>query len=295
MTKKKEEQHRGKNSAKAPRRRLKAHWLIDHRGQHDVNTADRGRVTALHWACVHGLLSLVEALVASGADPAVTDVCLSTPLMEASNYGRSDIVAYLLRLPSVQDTIDTIDEHGRTALSYASSRGSIPSVELLLDAGADPTIHAGRCRSPLNQAVSGGHTDVAALLRHAINEPDRAHTLHKARALPDAAIVINKARRDAHDGGHAPAVQRQQTIAAAPVYLKGRVKRGKTLPVPELAPQREDERLRATAAFVLGLEEGGVGYAGLPREVYVDLLGYLLPAWVDKGRARRRRQQQQQA
>ena len=87
-------------------------------------------------------------------------------------------------------------------------------------------------------------------------------------------------------------MQRQHAIAAAPVYLKGRLQQDEALPAPELAPQRGDERMRATVAFVLGLEEGGVGYAGLPREVYVDLLGYLLPAWVDKGRARRRRQQQ---
>ena len=39
----------------------------------------------------------------------------------------------------------------------------------------------------------------------------------------------------------------------------------------------------ATVAFVVGLEEGGVAYEGLPREVYVDLLGYVLPAWADKG------------
>ena len=35
-------------------------------------------------------------------------------------------------------------------------------------------------------------------------------------------------------------------------------------------------------AFVVGVEEGGVKYQGLPREVYVDLLGYLLPVWADK-------------
>ena len=58
------------------------------------------------------------------------------------------------------------------------------------------------------------------------------------------------------------------------------------LPVSELAPQPGgDERLRATVAFVLGMEEGRVAYAGLPRELYVDLLGYLLPAWTDKGPA----------
>jgi hypothetical protein len=87
---------------------------------------------------------------------------------------------------------------------------------------------------------------------------------------------------------HTRGQQKRAAVAAAPVYLKGRV----ALPVPEFTPQGEDERLRATVAFVLGLEEGGVEYAGLPREVYVELLGYLLPAWADKGPGG---QQQQQA
>lgn len=34
---------------------------------------------------------------------------------------------------------------------------------------------------------------------------------------------------------------------------------------------------------MLGLEEGGVGYVELPHEVYVDLLGYMMPGWADKG------------
>lgn len=60
------------------------------------------------------------------------------------------------------------------------------------------------------------------------------------------------------------------------------VYRDGALPVPELAPQQQgDEQLQPTVAFVLGLEEGGVEYAGLPQEVYVDLLGHLLPAWAD--------------
>ena len=155
-------------------------------------------------------------------------------------------------------------------------------MQLLLDAGVDPTIPAND-QSPLNNAIHGDHTAVAALLRRAIAEPDRARTLHKAHALLDAALVIHKARQDAFDDGHALAVQRQHAIAAAPVYLKGRLQQRDEppLPVPVLAPQRGDERLRATVAFVLGLEEGGVEYAGLPRGVYVELLGYVMHPWAD--------------
>jgi hypothetical protein len=50
--------------------------------------------------------------------------------------------------------------------------------------------------------------------------------------------------------------------------------------------EREEEvdsgRLRATAGFVLGLE-GGEGEQGLPDELFVELLGFMLAQWADKG------------
>ena len=268
-----------------------AHWLIDYRGQHDINTQDYHEWTALHYACTWGPLSIVQALVASGADSGVTERDLKTPLVFASMIRHPDIVAYLLQLPAVRATVNDVGLFIYTALSYASRKGSASSVQLLLDAGADPTIPDGN-NSPLCNAIYHGHTAIAALLGAAIAEPDGARALHKARALLDAAIVINKARHDAHDGGHAPAVQRQHAIAAAPVYLQGRLQQRQgdeaplPLPVPELVAQQRgwgDERVRATAAFVLGLEEGGVAYAGLPRELYEEVLGYMTHAWMDKG------------
>lgn len=212
--------------------------------------------------------------------------------MRASENGHPDIVAYLLGLPAAKATINNINDYhpSDTALSYASCNGHASTVQFLLDAGADPTIPPGQ-QSPLNQATTHGHTAVTALLRHALAEPDRARFLHKARALLDAALVIPSAAQDAADEGEPPAAQRQKAIAAAPASLKGRVQRDEALPRVELTPpapqqqqQRDnEERVRATAAYVLGLEEGGVEYGGLPGEVFVELLGYMLPAWADKG------------
>lgn len=63
------------------------------------------------------------------------------------------------------------------------------------------------------------------------------------------------------------------------------MERGEALPRVELAPQQkrllEDEQLRETTAFVVGLGK----YEGLPKEVFVDLLGYMMPSWADKGPA----------
>ena len=239
-----------------------AHWLIDHRGQHDVNTHDRWRMTALHWACCKGPLSIVKALVANGADLSRTDLALMTPLMNASERGHSDIVAYLLQLSAVRATVDTVNIYGFTALSYTSGAWSASCVQLVLDAGADPTIHDG-VESPLNLAIRLGRTAVVDLLRHVIAEPNRARALHKARSLLDAAIVINKARRDAHDDGHAPAVQQQKAIVAAPVYLEGRVEQDEALPACAGALAAAGQRAAAGDGGVCaGAGGGGRGVCG---------------------------------
>jgi hypothetical protein len=309
-------------------------WLIQHRGQHDVNSRDRYGRTALHWACYHGQLSVVQALVGAGANPAALDNGGYTPLMLAASFGQPDIVAFLLQLPAAKAAINAISRFDETALSLASLYGRLCIVQLLLDHGADPTIPAGP-DSPLNRALNNGHTAIAALLRRAINDAGITRTLHKARSLLDAAATIAKARKDAHDKGLSPAEQQHKALAAAPEWLKGRVaEEGRALPRAELIPpppqqqqqqpvgpmtrrrhkqhqhqeeqeeqqqqQHDVERLRATAAYAVGLEGGEKG--GMVDDVYVKLLEYMTPPWADKGPAaaaaavgdQQQQQQQQQ-
>jgi ankyrin repeat protein len=144
-----------------------AHWLLTNRGEHDLETTDDHGATAQHWAARYGRLKAMRALVAAGANPAALTTGGTTPLMEASVHGRTDIVALLLQLPPVKASIDAIAEDYQTALSWASSHGRQTVVQLLLDAGADPTIPAGRF-SPLRLAVTHDHHAIAALLRRAI-------------------------------------------------------------------------------------------------------------------------------
>jgi hypothetical protein len=131
---------------------------------------------------------VVEALVAERANPVALTRNGYTPLMKASGSGHTDIVAFLLRLPPVRASIDAITRcrygYKFTALSLASSMGHQPVVQLLLDAGADPTIPAGSIipggsipagsMTPLYLARHNKHHAVVALLHKAINEANRA-------------------------------------------------------------------------------------------------------------------------
>ena len=105
-------------------------------------------------------------------------------------------------------------------------------MQLLLDAGADPTFPAG-AESPLNQAITRNHPAIAALLRPIIAEPDRVRTLHKARSLLGAG-------------------------AASLAYLQGRLEQGQALPQVGFVrrARSRDEKLQATAAFAVGVSGG---------------------------------------
>lgn len=149
-------------------------WLIEHRGQQSLETRDPmiGK-SAVEWACSSGLLEVVQALVAAGA--AYVGPHASAPLRIAALCGQADILAFLLGLPAVMSSINAIhtsDAGQSTALSIASGRGHQSSVQLLLDAGADPTVPAGEY-SALDKAIRHGHIAIAALLRRAIAEADR--------------------------------------------------------------------------------------------------------------------------
>lgn len=126
-------------------------WLIENRGRHDLETRDRHGWTALHYACGYPGCSLpvVQALVKAGANPAVLDQDGWTPLMVAAKYKHPDIVAFLLQQPAAKATINAIGDK-ETALSLACSHEAV--VQLLIDAGADPSIPAGE-RSPLKQSL----------------------------------------------------------------------------------------------------------------------------------------------
>lgn len=236
----------------------------------------------MHYASRTNQLSLVQALVAAGAHTTKKDKDGWPPLWHAVDKGQTDIVAYLLQLPAVQSMVTNARYyHDWTAFAQASTRGVSSVVQLLLDAGADPTIPFGE-NSPLNLAIEAGHAAVADLFRAAITKFELPRTVFKVCALVDAALALPKAQRDAIEKGLSVAAMQRAILRATPAGLKKYVAWGKELPLVELAPQRKkrgegDEQLRATVAFVVGFEESAIV---MPEEVFDELLDYLLPAGV---------------
>ncbi len=77
--------------------------------------------------------------------------------------------SYQLLIPILQFDVP-IDERNksdfsRTALMYAAGAGSIESVRILLDRGADRTLTDDGNNTPLDYAVANGHTEIASVLK----------------------------------------------------------------------------------------------------------------------------------
>jgi ankyrin repeat protein len=59
-------------------------------------------------------------------------------------------------------------ERGVTPLSCAATEGALEAVTLLLEAGADPHARADDGSTALGRALEGGHEEVAAVLKQAL-------------------------------------------------------------------------------------------------------------------------------
>ena len=89
--------------------------------------------TILMWASSRNYLAVVRRLIALGVDPDVS-VYGATPLMQASYFDYQAIVEALLE---ARADVNIDDDDGASALLYASARGNLATVELLLRADAD--------------------------------------------------------------------------------------------------------------------------------------------------------------
>ena len=113
-------------------------------------------------AAGYGLLMVVEAVLAAGADPgAAAAHSLVTPLIRAAEGGHPEVVRLLLARgaePNAQDA------EGRTALAAATAHGDPAVVRLLVDAGADARRASADGRTPAMRARGPFVREIRAML-----------------------------------------------------------------------------------------------------------------------------------
>ena len=137
-------------------------WIYD--PANSWHTRERGIMpsdlsgTALHYAAFCGLHTIVKYLIVEHS----LDVNArglykkSTPLHWASSKGHMDTVRILLEHEA---DVSAQNDDGSTPLHWAARRGRVEVVHILLEHGADATAQDKNKLTPLHQASSGGHVD----------------------------------------------------------------------------------------------------------------------------------------
>ena len=112
--------------------------LLLEKGEYYDKTLDERQLTMLHNACIHGMTSIAQHLLAHGADP----------------------------------NAKAFDD--RTPVHMAAQRGHIATLRLLLLKGGNPAAAKSRGFTPLHLAAQSGHLDVVKMLLDFNRELDPA-------------------------------------------------------------------------------------------------------------------------
>ena len=113
------------------------------------------KATPAHYAAFYGHTEILEALISKGASPSSTDRWHQSPLHKAAYNDHLSSVYYLLKHTNAR--VDAKDAHDMTPLHYASLRGSLAVLRLLISKSntVDPLSKQGN--TPLHLAAALGH------------------------------------------------------------------------------------------------------------------------------------------
>ena len=132
----------------------------------DVNARDEYGWTPLHDAAHNGNgLPIIEALLAAGADVNAKTKVGFTPLHQAAGHNVSSVVEALLAAGADVNAMDSL--HDNTPLHYAARRNNEPAVGSLIAAGADVNAKTRRGKIPSDFAKEEENDAVIPLLEAA--------------------------------------------------------------------------------------------------------------------------------
>jgi ankyrin repeat protein len=130
----------------------------------DVDAKDSFGRTSLNQAAEKGYADLAELLLANKADVEARDSQTgSTPLILASFQGHKTIVDSLLAHGA---NVNATGQNGVTALLFAAETGHRDIAEVLIAHGADVNARSTNGTTLLSVARQSGHADIVDLLRH---------------------------------------------------------------------------------------------------------------------------------
>jgi ankyrin repeat protein len=136
-------------------------WLVESmKARVDVVTENG---SALHNACEHGDLDIIDFLLKHGGEKVIysLDTREFSPLTVAAFKGRNEVIRFLIK----HWKVDINDTHGVHPLFMAVQHDAIPTVELLIELGADVNvIQTDKNCSPLHLAASNNFLDIVKLL-----------------------------------------------------------------------------------------------------------------------------------
>jgi ankyrin repeat protein len=112
----------------------KATALLTAQPHPDVNQKTSDGTSALHWAVYHNDVSLIDRLLALGADANTRNDYGSTPLSEAAVVGNPAVVKKLLKAGA---NVESANGDGQTALMITARTSNLDVAKLLLDHGAN--------------------------------------------------------------------------------------------------------------------------------------------------------------
>jgi len=125
----------------------------------DVNAAQSDGATAMHWAAHYGDLPIAEALIKAGANVNVVEEGGVTPLALAATNGDAAMAGRLIRA-GAQPNLGL-----ETAVLAAARSGSVPVMQVLLDAGGDANAKEPvRGQTALMWAAAEKHPETVKLL-----------------------------------------------------------------------------------------------------------------------------------
>ena len=173
----------------------------------NVGLKDMGGCSAVDCACLEGDHSSVLALLLDAAGASIdtrTRRGGRTLFDNAIFFGRPNCVALLIERGGNALDLDANNYSGGTALHEAAFYpydDYAEIMQLLLQAGADPTVRTSGGKTALDWARRRHYQPCIFLLEAALIEPQRSRLLFKARALLEAPYRIDNAFTDCQDEG----------------------------------------------------------------------------------------------